>query len=447
VQPSSFVVDGGADVTFTVTASGTGTLQYQWLHNGHRIDSATSSTLALSHVTQADAGTYAVVVSNDGGRTVSQTATLDVNVVAGTIATAPQSQTVNAGTNLTLSITANGTALTYQWTHNGRPIHGETNSTLSLTNVGTLSGGVYGVTVFDSNGVAAVAAATVTVHTDARLLNISTRGHVGADDEQLIVGFVIRGQGSKQVLARAVGPTLKTQFNITDALMTPKLTLHGRSHGQVITDSNTSWGGGADLSAAFAAVGAFPLPADSADSALLETLDSGAFTANVTGLNGSTGIAMAELYDVDTGSPTAELVNLSARARVGADAADTLIAGFSIAGTTSDTVLIRGVGPSLGTLFGMRQALGASQVTLFDSKGNPITVNASWGANAKTGIEDNDKEDDLDGAFDVVGAFRLPHGSHDSALLVTLPPGTYTAHVTGVNKSTGIALVEIYEVH
>lgn len=444
-QPAPVTANAGATATFSVIASGSGTLQYQWLVNGRRIENATQATFTIQNVTADSAGEYSVVVSNTGGAVVSQPAALDVNVVAGTITTAPQNATVNAGATATFTITAAGTGLTYQWTRNGRPLQGETNATLSIANAGTLSGGNYGVTVSNSTGIAAVAEARLIVNADARLTNISARGHVGANDDQLIVGFVIRGQGSKKILMRAVGPTLATTFGVTDALATPQLTLHGRSEGQVVTDTNTSWGGSAALAAAFTQVGAFPLAATSADSALLETLDSGVFTANVTGVGSSTGVALAELYDADSGSPAAELVNISARARVGAEAANTLIAGFAITGTTSDTVLIRGVGPSLGTLFGLREALGASQVTLFDAKGNQIAVNTNWSANAK-GDEDAEKESDVDEAADHVGAFRLPHGSQDSVIIATLAPGTYTAHVNGVNQQTGIALVEIYEV-
>lgn len=444
-QPVSVVANAGATATFTVAASGTPAVHYQWLKDGFRIENATSATLTLNNVSIHDAGSYSAVVSNQSGHVVSNSAALDVNVVAGTVTTAPQDATVNAGATATFTVVTAGTGLTYQWSRNGRMLSGETNATLTLTNVGVLSAGAYSVTVSNTAGVAAVADATLTVNTDARLTNISTRGQVGTGDNQLIIGFVIRGQGSKQILMRAVGPTLGTQFGVTGALATPVLTLHGFSHGQLITATNSSWGGTAALTQAFAQVGAFPLPANSADAALLESLDSGGFTAGVTGSGNATGIALAELYDADTGSPAAELVNISARAQVGAEAANTLIAGFAVTGTTSDTVLIRGVGPSLGTLFGMRQALGNSQVTLFDSKGNQIAVNATWGA-APDGHEDSEKESDVDDASDRVGAFRLEHGSHDSALVVTLAPGIYTAHVTGVNNSTGIALVEVYEV-
>ena len=204
------------------------------------------------------------------------------------------------------------------------------------------------------------------------------------------------------------------------------------------------------LSAAFAQVGAFPLLPASADAALVETLTSGGYTATVTAPSGTNGVALIEAYDADTGSPTAEVVNISTRALVGAEAANTLIAGFAITGTTSDTVLIRGVGPSLGTLFGMRRALGASHVAVFDATGSQIAANTVWGKGGRgedEDDEDEDKENAMDDASDRAGAWHLPRGSNDSALLLTLAPGVYTAHVTGVKASSGIGLVEIFEVH
>jgi hypothetical protein len=452
-QPTSLLVTAGGNATFTVVAAGTAPLQYQWQKNGRALEHAIAATLTLSAITAEDAGAYSVVVSNDGGHVTSDTATLSVNVAAGTITAAPQSQTAKAGANVTLSVTTTGTGLTYQWKRNGHPLSGQTSTTLALTNVGVLSAGTYSVDVSNAGNLAATADAVLQVTTDARMTNISTRGHVGLNDEVLITGFVIRGQGSKKVVLRAVGPTLKSQFNVTDALTTPKLTLNGFSGGKALSDSNTAWGGAAALTQAFAQVGAFPLPATSLDAALLETLDAGAYTASISGVNSSTGVALAELYDADTGSPAAEFANISSRAVVGAEAAGTLIAGFAVSGTTSDTLLIRGVGPSLGTLFGMRTALGESQVAIFDAKGNAIATNTVWTHDDVTaeratddGHDDADKENDVDEAGDRSGAFRLPHGSHDSALLVTLPPGVYTAHVTGVNHTTGVALVEIYEV-
>jgi hypothetical protein len=366
------------------------------------------------------------------------------------ITTAPACQTVNAGADALLSVTTAGTGLTYQWKFNGRPLKGATTATLTLANAGTTVDGTYAVTVSNSTGPVAASAAALAIRTDARLVNIATRGHVGDDDEVLISGFVTRGTGSKKMLIRAVGPTLGTAFSVSGALATPQLTLYSAARSNTVVDSNSGWGGSAALVTAFAQVGAFPLPLASADAALLASLDTGAYSARVSAPRGSGGVALLEVYDADTGTPTAEVVNISTRALVGSEVASTLIAGFAITGTTSDTVLIRGVGPSLGTLFGLRRALGASHVAVYDSRGRKVAENTIWskaGRGEDDDDEDDDKAHDVDDASDRAGAWRLPRGSHDSALLLTLAPGVYTAHVTGVRAASGIGLVEIFEVH
>lgn len=446
-QPVSLLVNTGAAATFTVVATGTAPLHYTWMKNGRVIENSDSATYAIASAKVEDAAVYTVKVSNSAGSVTSASASLAVNLVAGTVTTAPANLAVKAGAEAKFAVTAAGTGLTYQWAFNGRPIKGATDASLTLTNVGPLAAGAYGVTISTSAGPAAAAAAALTVTTDARLVNIATRGHVGQDDEVLISGFVTRGAGTKKILLRAVGPTLGTAFNLADSLPNPTLTLYSAGRANAVVDTNSGWGGSATLSAAFAQVGAFPLSPTAADAALLETLDSGAYSAIVTAPSGKSGVALIEAYDADTGSPPAEIVNISTRALVGAEAANTLIAGFAVSGTTSDTVLIRGVGPSLGTLFGMRRALGASHVAVFDSKGNQIAANTAWAA----GRDDRDDDEagtmsNLDDASDRVGAWRLPHGSTDSALLLTLAPGVYTAHVTGVQGKSGIGLVEIYEV-
>jgi hypothetical protein len=446
--PASLAVASGAPATFSVVAAGTAPLRYRWYKNGREIRDAEAATFSLSAARLDDAAVYTVRVSNSAGQVTSAPAGLTVNGTV-TIGTAPASQSVKAGANVTFEVAAPGAGLTYQWKYNGRTIKGATSATLSVPNVGALASGVYSVTVGNTSGAVAASAAALTVTTDARLVNIATRGHVGDDDEVLISGFVTRGTGQKKVLVRAVGPTLGAAFNVGGALANPRITLLRASRGNAAIGTNAGWGGTAELTAAFAQVGAFPLPPASADAALLATLENGGYTASVSAPRGSQGVALLEVYDAETGSPTAEITNISTRALVGAEAANVLIAGFSISGTTSDTVLIRGVGPSLGTLFGLRRALGASRVAVYDSKGNEVASNTVWskgGRGEDDDDDDDDKSDDLDDASERAGAWKLPRGSTDSALLLTLAPGNYTVHVTGVRNSSGIALVEIFEV-
>ncbi len=445
-QPTSLLLTAGANATFSVVAAGTAPLRYEWRKNGRSINNATTASLALPAVKLDDAAVYTVRVSNSAGSLTSSPASLTIGATAGAITTALASQTVNAGAEAKFTVTAAGTGLNYQWKFNGRTIKGATTATLTLPNVGVTAAGDYGVTVSISSGPVGAAAAALAIRTDARLVNIATRGHVGEDDEILISGFVTRGEGVKKILARAVGPTLGTQFGVAGALATPKLTLY---RGSSIVDSNSTWGGSAAVAAAFTAVGAFPLPTASTDAAILTNLGAGNYSAAVTAPKGQGGVALIEVYDADSGTPAGELINISTRALVGSEVANTLIAGFAIRGTTSDTVLIRGVGPSLGTLFGMRRALGASHVSVYDSKGVEIAANATWGKSGKGGDNDDrdeDKEDDIDDASDRVGAWKFPRGSTDSALLLTLAPGVYSVHVTGVRSATGIAMVEVFEV-
>jgi len=166
-QPVSQTVPAGATVTFTVGATGTAPLNYQWRLNGANIPGATSSSLALTAVTSANAGSYTAVVSNSAGSATSTAATLTVTstVTAPTITTQPVSQTVSAGANVTITVGATGTApLSYQWRLNGANIPGATSSSLTLTAVTSANAGSYAAVVSNSAGSATSTAATLTVN-------------------------------------------------------------------------------------------------------------------------------------------------------------------------------------------------------------------------------------------------------------------------------------------
>ena len=264
----------------------------------------------------------------------------------------------------------------------------------------------------------------------SRIINLSARSTVGTGGNILIAGFVLNGTGTKQVLLRGVGPTL-AQFGVTQALAQPHLALIS-SAGATLA-ANSIWGGGPTLTDAFVQVGAFALPGGSDDAALLQPLGAGSYTAQLSGLSSTTGVGLAEIYDADTGTPTARLINISARANVGT-ASNILIAGFVISGNTPETVLIRGIGPTLSQ-FGVTGSLATPQLVLYDSDNNTLESNSGWGGTAP-----------LTQAFAEVGAFSLTSKSADAAMLVTLPPGAYTAEVSGVGGATGVGLAEIYEV-
>jgi hypothetical protein len=230
-----------------------------------------------------------------------------------------------------------------------------------------------------------------------------------------------------------VGPTLGTApFNVAGVLAQPQLTLINTASGATIV-TGTAWGGSAALAGEFALVGAFALPANSADAAVQEDLPAGSYTSQISGVNTGQGVALAEIYDADPGSTASSLVNISARAYVGTGA-DIVIAGFVIQGSQPAQVLLRGIGPTLGTApFNVPAALAQPQIELFNSAGAVIQSNSGWGGTAA-----------LSAAFAQAGAFPLPAGSADAAMIVSLPAGSYTLQLSGVNGTTGVGLVEVY---
>jgi hypothetical protein len=285
----------------------------------------------------------------------------------------------------------------------------------------------------------------VTFTGNAWLSNLSARALVQGQQNLLIAGFVTTGTSNKSLLIRGDGPSLGA-FGVTGFLADPELTLFA-SGGAMIT-STESWAPA--LSSTFTQVGAFQFAAGSHDTALLESVAPGAYTAQIASSTTLSGVGLAEIYDADSGAPANRLINISARALVGTGS-NLLIGGFVITGTGEETLLIRADGPAL-TGFGVGGALANPVLTLLNSSGAVIGTNTGWGNPSVVGS----------GAvaagplatvvlpatsalFSKVGAFTLSSGSADSAFLVTLPPGSYTAQVSGANSGTGVALVEIYE--
>ena len=273
----------------------------------------------------------------------------------------------------------------------------------------------------------------------SRLLNLSIRSNAGTDDQTLIASFVVSG-GSKQMLIRAAGPAL-TGFGVAGALAHPQLELVNQGTG-VSLATNAGWdtGTAADTDAIRNTTASltFPFAAGSGDAAMVKTLPDASYSAKISGLNKTTGVALAELYDANVGSG-GRLINASARTNVGTND-NVLIAGFVITGSEPKTVLIRAVGPTLAN-FGVSGTLPdpSLELTHHIGENNDVSIasNTAWGSTAPA---------DIAGASKQVGAFDLANDSLDSALLVTLQPGQYSAIVRGASGDTGVALVEIYEV-
>ena len=267
---------------------------------------------------------------------------------------------------------------------------------------------------------ASLAGRPAAVFVPPALSNLSVRVAL-TSGEALIVGAVV-GSGSKTVLIRAAGPALN-QFGL-NGMSDPRVELFGV--GADAIGSNDDWS--STLQATFASVGAFPFASFSKDAAILQAV-SGPFTVQTRG--SAAGVVLCEVYDVGGGS-SPRLINVSSRNRVGTGS-DILIAGFAINGVGPKKILVRAVGPTLGG-FGVTGALADPSLTLLDSRGVKVAANDNWDAS-------------LAATFNQVGAFALLPGSRDAAIVATLAAGaSYTAQVSGVNNSTGEALIEIYEV-
>ena len=269
-----------------------------------------------------------------------------------------------------------------------------------------------------------------------RLLNLSTRSLVSAAaGGELITGFVVAGGGVKNLLVRAAGPTLGA-FGVSATLAEPVLELY---RGTTLVTTGRGWDRGTNASgvaAATARAGAFAFPAGSADAALLPSLAPGAYTAAIRASASTGGIALAEVYDLEPGEGAgARLVNLSARAR-GEGGERTFTAGFVVSGTLPKAVLIRGVGPALGS-FGVADAMADPQVVLY-REGVEVARNGDWGS--------GDDPAGVAATAAAVGAFALAPGSRDAALLVNLYSGAYTVEIAPQIGSGGQVLAEVYEV-
>jgi hypothetical protein len=276
---------------------------------------------------------------------------------------------------------------------------------------------------------------------NASLLNISSRAFVGTGSNASFGGFVIGGSVPETVLIRASGPALAA-FGVAGTLPDPQLQLNrSNSDGtSTLLQTNTGWGGNAQVAAAAATAGAFPWPnASSADSALLVTLPPGAYTAVASGASGDTGVSLVEVYAIQSPQISgSNLSNISSRVLVEAGA-NAAFGGFVISGSTPKTVLIRASGPALAA-FGVAGTLPDPQLQLNRSNSDGTSVlletNTGWGGSPQ-----------VTAAATAVGAFTWTNPlSADSALLVTLPPGAYTAVASGASGDSGVALVEVYNV-
>lgn len=515
-QPASQTVQVGQTATFGVVA--TGATQYQWRKNGSVLLGASNSTLTLANVTAADAGSYSVTVANATVSTTSNVVILTVtpSTTPPAITVQPLPASVTVGANATLSVSATGVGLSYQWRKDGVAIAGATNATLAVSNAGADAAGQYSVTVSNANGSSTSNPVALTVHGIAHFGTFGANGgtfalFVASDHSGVFLGYaaatgtvlasrdvVVGADGHFSVtlpgplisgpsasafgdasahpvaaLTPGSGPSSGTAYTV-DGTVALDGSVSGTVSGLSLTfaapPAVTS--GGTAAYAGFYQAGAVGTSATTdvivgadghaymtevangtADAGPATVSGAGTLSATLAGGTTATGtISGADTLSLTTtpvagGSATTfaganneartddeKLINISTRTQVGTGG-NVLIAGFVVSGTQPKTVLIRAVGPTLAA-FGIGNPLGAARLELFQGN-TSLQVATDWSAGADAAaIADAAKR---------VGAFDLPVGSHDAALLVNLAPGSYTAVVTGVGGTTGVAMVEVYD--
>jgi uncharacterized repeat protein (TIGR01451 family) len=258
-------------------------------------------------------------------------------------------------------------------------------------------------------------------------INLSTRMRVQTGANVGIGGFIVTGTGPKHVLLRAIGPSL-TGSGVPDPLADPVLELHGP--GTFTTVTNDNWRADPAQEALIIASGI--APTNDLESAIDANLSPGTYTAIVSGKNNTTGVGLVEVYDLSPAAP-AKLGNISTRAFVGSGS-DIVIGGFILGGPPqagNDRIAVRGIGPSL-TAQGVPNALADPVLELRNGNGVLLVSNNDW--------HDNPVQ-----ASELIAAGLAPTNDLESGISTTLPPGTYTALLAGLNDGTGVGLVEVYD--
>lgn len=265
----------------------------------------------------------------------------------------------------------------------------------------------------------------LTSNPSSNLVNLSTRAFVGTGENALIGGFIIQGSQPATVVLRAIGHSLRA-FGLTDPLNDPIMELHNSGGGIIATSDD--W---IDSSAATTIASYHLDPANSLESAIFATLNPGSYTVVVRAFDNHdgdlTGVGLVELYDLHTTGGRAG--NISTRGQV-LTGDNILIGGFIVGGNQAKQVVARGIGPSLAGL-GIAGPLGDPTLELRDADGNLIQSNNDWA--------------DGPDAAAIQAAGLAPSQPAESALQATLNPGSFTAILRGVNNTTGVAVVEIYD--
>jgi glucose/arabinose dehydrogenase len=265
----------------------------------------------------------------------------------------------------------------------------------------------------------------VSAATASQALNISSRSNVAGGENAMIGGFITTGTEDKKVILRALGPSLQ-QSSVPNPLADPVLELRGPT-GALIT-SNDNWRSTQEVEI----VASQLAPPNDLESAIIATLQPGAYTGVVQGQGGASGVGLVEVYDLDAGSTSSRLSNISTRSFV-QTGDNRLIGGFILGNNIgAANVIVRAIGPSL-IKTGVSNALADPTVELRDGNGALILANDNW-------------QDDPTQAAQISASGLAPGDPLEAAILASPLPGPYTAIVAGKNNGTGIGLVEIYNI-
>jgi hypothetical protein len=270
--------------------------------------------------------------------------------------------------------------------------------------------------------------------------NVSTRSFVQTGANVMIGGFIVQGTGPKRVIIRAIGPEL-TQFGVPNALANPLLELHDEAGALIATNNDwqTTIIGGIITSSQVSDIqNSGHAPAAASESAIVANLQPGNYTAILTGVNGTTGVALVEVYDLAPAA-SSSLGNVSTRSFVQTDS-NVMIGGFIVQGSGPKRVIIRAIGPEL-TQFGVPNPLANPTLELHNGGGALIASNDNWQTTVIGGIITSSQ------VSDIQNSGHAPTVASESAIIATLQPGNYTAIVRGISNSTGVALVEVYDLH
>ncbi len=272
------------------------------------------------------------------------------------------------------------------------------------------------------------------------LANLSTRAFVQTGDNVMIGGFIVQGSQAKRVILRAIGPEL-TQYGVPNAMGNPTLELHN-ANGALIA-SNDNWrttiiGGIITGDQVQDIQNSGHAPGDPNESAIIADLPPGNYTAIVRGVNNTVGVALVEAYDL---SPSIHSIlgNISTRSLV-ETGDDVMIGGFIVQGGQPKNVIIRAIGPELSQ-YGVPNFLADPTLELHNGTGALIGRNDNWQQTIIGGIITQNQVQDIQNSG------HAPTDPNESAIIANLPPGNYTAIVRGVNNTTGVALVEVYDLH